>query len=118
MKRWTSNNNERYQVTVASKKTKKVVASEVVRVTIWRWIPLSEYRPYYEAEPGAAIFGTTTINGRAYNGWGAASYSHTGTWESRFTPGRRCMSFKATLGVGDISDDGSSGTVASPPTKS
>jgi hypothetical protein len=81
-------------------------------VTVWRWGPLKEYAPYYEAEPGAAIFGTTTINGIAYSGWGAATYSHTGAWESRFTPRRHCKSFNAVLGVGDISDDGSSGSIS------
>jgi len=108
----TGENSERYRVVVTYRKVKKPVVSKPVSVTVWRWIPLKEYRPYYEAEPYAAIFGTTTINGTAYSGWGAASYSHTGTWESRFTPGRHCKSFKAVLGVGDISADGSSATIA------
>jgi hypothetical protein len=92
--------------------TKKAVVSKPVNVTVWRWIPLKEYAPYYEAQPGAAIFGTTTFNGVAYSGWGAPTYSHTGAWESRCTPGRHCKSFKAVLGVGDISDDGWSGSIS------
>ena len=62
-------------------------------------------------QQGGTGFGTTTINGVAYTGWGVATYSHTGTWESRFTPGRHCKSFKAVLGVADISADGSSGVI-------
>lgn len=104
-----SENNERYRVVVTYKKTKPFT-SKPVGITVWRWIPLSEYDPYYET--GGAIFGTTTINGQAYTGWGAASYSHVGAWESRFTPGRHCTAFRGVLGVGDISADGSSGTIA------
>lgn len=104
-------NVEQHRVVVTYPKTRPVV-SQRVRVTVWRWIPLSDYDPYYEAEPYAAIFGTTTINGRAYSGWGAATYSHTGTWESRFTPGRHCTSFRGILGVGDISADGSTANIA------
>jgi hypothetical protein len=103
-------NAERYRAVVTYKNAKPFT-SKPVGVTVWRWIPLSEYDPYYEAEPYAAIFGTTTINGQAYKGWGAASYSHTGTWESRFTPGRHCTSFRRVLGLGDISADGSSGVI-------
>jgi len=104
-------NVEHHRVVVTYPKTKPIV-SQRVSVTVWRWIPLSDYDPYYEAEPYAAIFGTTTINGRAYRGWGAATYSHTGTWESRFTPGRHCTAFRGILGVGDISADGSTATIA------
>ncbi|WP_155992300.1 hypothetical protein [Nocardioides sp. URHA0032] len=103
-------NSERYRVAVAYKKTAKPAVSRPVTVTVWRWIPLSEYDPYYTT--GGTGFGTTTINGVAYTGWGAATYSHAGTWESRFTPGRHCKSFTAVLGVGDISADGSSATIS------
>ncbi|MFC7497068.1 MULTISPECIES: hypothetical protein [unclassified Nocardioides] len=108
----TDENSERYRLVVTYKKTKKPVVSKPTSVTVWRWIPLKEYDPYYASESLAMIFGTATINGVAYSGWGAASYSHTGTWESRFTPGRHCTSFKAILGLGDISADGSSGSVS------
>lgn len=105
----TDENAERYRVAVTYKNTTKPAVSKPVAVTVWRWIPLSEYDPYYET--GGAVFGTTTINGHAYSGWGAASYSHTGAWESRFTPGRHCKSFQAVLGLGDISADDSSGSI-------
>jgi hypothetical protein len=105
----TNENNERYRVLVTYRNTAKPVVSNAVRVTIWRWIPLSEYAPYYST--GGTGFVTTTINGVAYTGWGVATYSHTGTWESRFTPGRHCKTFKAVLGVADISADGSSGVI-------
>lgn len=106
----TDENNERYRVSVTYMKATRPVVSNQVGVAVWRWIPLSEYDPYYGT--GGAIFGTTTINGVPYTGWGAASSSHVGAWESRFTPGRHCTSFKAVLGLGDISADGSSGTIA------
>lgn len=106
----TGQNSERYRVAVAYKKAKRVLVSKPVAVTIWRWIPLRAYAPYYET--GGAGFGTLSINGHVYNGWGAAAYSHFGSWEARFTPGRHCTSFKAVLGVGDISGDGSSGLIA------
>jgi hypothetical protein len=104
-------NTERYRVVVTYKNAQPFT-SKPVGVTVWRWIPLSDYDPYYEAQPYAAGFGTTTINGQAYAGWGAFSYSHVGAWESRFTPGRHCTAFRGILGVGDISADGSSGTIA------
>ena len=107
----TDENTERYRVSVAYRDTAKPLKSRAVKIEVWRWIPLNEYRPYYEAQAYAAGFGTTTIAGHAYNGWGAATYSHTGTWESRFTPGRHCKAFKAILGVADISGDGSSGLI-------
>lgn len=107
----TDENTERYRVSVAYRSTAKPLKSRALRIQVWRWIPLNEYRPYYEAQAYAAGFGSTTIAGHAYSGWGAATYSHTGTWESRFTPGRHCKSFKAVLGVADISGDGSSGLI-------
>lgn len=55
--------------------------------------------------------GTKTINGQAYRGWGAATYSNTGTWEARFTPGRNCDAFRGVLGVEDVSADGSSASI-------
>ena len=107
----TNENTERYRVSVAYRDAPKPLKSRVVKIEVWRWIPLNEYRPYYEAQTAAAVFGSTTIAGHAYSGWGAAYYSHAGTWESRFTPGRHCKAFKAVLGVADISGDGSSGLI-------
>lgn len=107
----TDENTERYRVSVAYRSATRPVTSSAVSITVWRWIPLNEYDPYYEAQPYATTFGTTVIAGQAYSGWGAASYSHTGTWESRFTPGRHCNAFSAVLGVADMSGDGSSGAI-------
>lgn len=104
----TSENTERYRAVVTYKNAKPV-KSKPVNVTVSRWIPLSDYAPYYNT--GGTGFGTATINGQAYKGWGAAAYSHTGAWDTRFTPGRNCQSFRGILGLGDISNDGSTGTI-------
>ena len=40
-----------------------------VTVRIWRWIPLSDYTPYYETG-GTTTNGTFGINGRVYAGFG------------------------------------------------
>lgn len=104
----TDMNMERYRVVVTYRKAKPSI-SKPVNVTVWRWVPLSDYDPYYTT--GGTGFGTTTINGQAYRGWGVWSFSRTGSWESRFTPGRRCNTFQGVLGVADISADGSSGTI-------
>lgn len=101
-------NNERYRVSLTYKHAKPVT-SKPVNLTVWRWIPLSEYTPYYTT--GGTMFGTTILNGNPYTGWGASSASHTGAWESRFTPGRHCKTFRGVIGVADISGDGSSGTI-------
>ena len=101
---------ERYRLLVAYKRV-KTVSSPAISVTVWRWIPLSDYAPYYQSEYNMG-FGTATINGQAYSGWGPRTYSHTGTWEGRFTPGRHCRSFKGVLGVSDVSADGSSGRIS------
>lgn len=106
----TDENTERYRAVVTYKEAKPFT-SKAVSVTVWRWIPMKEYAPYYQSEPYGMVFGTTTINGVAYTGWGAATYSHTGAWEARFTPGRHCKMFRGVLGVGDISADGSSGAI-------
>jgi hypothetical protein len=82
-------------------------------VTIWRWIPLSDYDPYYET--GGTTFGTFGINGRIYEGWGPLLHSHVGYWEASFTPGRHCAAFRGLVGLDDDSDDASSGTVAITP---
>jgi hypothetical protein len=104
----TGLNQERFRATVTYI-TGKPVTSRPVSVKVWRWIPLSEYTPYYETS--GASFGEAMLNGTRYKAWGAASYSHVGAWESRFTPGRHCMAFRGVLGVADISGDGSSGSI-------
>ena len=93
-------------VTYAGKRA--AVASKPISVTVWRWIPLRDYEPYYSA--GYPAFGQVSLNGRRYDGWGAR-YVHAGSWEARFTPGRHCNAFRGVLGLSDNSDDGSSGTI-------
>ena len=79
-------NVERYRAVVRYKNAKPVT-TRPVSVTVWRWIPLSDYRPYHETG-GATTYGTFGINGRVYKGFGPYLHSHVGYWESRFTPGR------------------------------
>jgi hypothetical protein len=111
----TDHNTERYRTIVRYKTAKPVttrpVTTRPVTVRIWRWIPLSDYTPYYETG-GTTATGTFGINGRVYTGFGPYLYSHVGSWEARFTPGRHCKALKGTVGLDDDSDDGSSGTIA------
>ena len=106
----TDHNTERYRAIVRYKTTEPVTTRPVT-VRIWRWIPLSDYTPYYETG-GTTTNGTFGINGRVYAGFGPYLYSHVGSWEARFTPGRHCKAFMGTVGLDDDSDDGSSGTIA------
>ena len=105
----TGANRERFRARVTYV-TGKPVTSRPVRVVVWRWIPLSEYAPYYATS--GAMFGEATLNGRRYKAWGASASSTGRTWEARFTPGRHCKAFRGVLGVADISEDGSSGAIA------
>lgn len=104
----TGPNSDRYRVSVAYKGAKPRT-SKAKKITVWRWIPLTEYRPYYSTS--GTGYGEATINGRRYKAWGSYSYSQARAWEGRFTPGRNCKAFHAVLGVGDISDDGSSANI-------
>lgn len=106
----TDHNQEKYRA-VAAYRGHPPAASRPLTLVVWRWIPLSDYDPYYEAQPYSTAFGTVQINGRPYNGWGPYTHSHSGAWESRFTPGRHCRAFRSVVGVADISHDESSGTV-------
>ncbi len=101
-------NTDRYRVSVTYAGKRAAVASKPISVTVWRWIPLRDYGPYYSA--GHPDFGQVSLNGRRYDGWGAR-YVHVGSWEARFTPGRHCKAFRGVLGLSDTSDDGSSGTI-------
>jgi len=104
----TALDSERYRVRVTYRNARPVT-SKPARVTVWRWIELRELHPYYET--GGLLFGEATLNGRRYQAYGAAAYSHARSWEGRFTPGRHCKAFRGVLGVADISDDGSSGSI-------
>lgn len=44
--------------------------------------------------------------------WGGYYSYSARSWEARVTPGRHCTRFRATLGLSDTSDDGSTGTIA------
>ncbi|MDN4159979.1 hypothetical protein [Nocardioides abyssi] len=106
----TEKNVERFRAVVAYKKAKPTT-SRPVNIKVWRWIPLSEYDPYYETG-GTTVYGTFGINGRVYKGFGPYTFSHLGSWESQFTPGRNCRAFRGVFGLDDDSDDGSSGVIA------
>lgn len=105
----TDMNVERYRYVVRYADSRPLT-SKPVTVRIWRWIPLSDYDPYYETT--GTTFGIFEINGRNYRGFGPWLHSRVGSWEARFTPGRHCIAFKGVLGLDDDSGDGSSGTVA------
>ena len=106
----TGPNTERYRTVVNYQQARKIV-TRAVSVTVWRWIPLSEYDPYYETG-GTTTLGTFGMNGHVYSGFGPYLFSHVGSWEARFTPGRHCTAFKGVIGLDDDSDDGSSGTIS------
>jgi len=103
-------NTDRYRVSVTYAGKRAAVVSKPISVVVWRWIPLADYRPYYETS--SAGTGEVDINGQRYEGWGPAYSSHAGSWEERFTPGRHCKAFRGVLGLSDVSDDGSSGTIS------
>lgn len=104
----TGLNTERHRVSVAYRNG-RTVQSKPVSVKVWRWIPLSDYDPYYETS--GTSFGEAMINGHRYKAWGASAYSNAGAWEARFTPGRHCKAFRGVLGVADMSADGSSAEI-------
>ncbi len=104
----TALNSERFRA-VVTYKSAKPARSKTIGVKVWRWIPLSDYRPYYDTNH--LIFSDVTINGRRYKGYGPPSYSRARSWEARFTPGRNCRAFRGVAGLADISGDGSSGSV-------
>lgn len=104
----TTENAEVYRVVVAYRGARRFT-SRPDSVVVWRWVPLSDYSPYYTT--GSSGFGRVSINGRSYDGWGPYASSHASSHESRFTPGRNCTTLRGVFGVSDISGDGSSGTV-------
>lgn len=106
----TGPNTDRYRVSVKYDGKRAAVVSRPLSVIVWRWIPLSGFTPYYETSSVGS--GEVDLNGKRYEGWGPAVYSRAGSWEERFTPGRHCKAFRGVLGLSDISDDGSSGTIS------
>lgn len=102
-------NRERYRARATYRRGKAAV-SKGKTVTIWRWISLTSYRPYYSTYGiSATHYSNFAMNGRQYIGW--YTYSSDRSWEARYTPGRNCKAFRGELGVRDESSDGSSATI-------
>jgi len=100
-------NADRYRVSVTYAGQRAAVTSKPISLIVWSWIALADYRAYYSTS-GVGNY-QVEINGQQYAGWGALSRS--GSWEARFTPGRKCKAFSGVLGLHDTSDDGSSGRI-------
>ena len=106
----TAENIEKYRSQV-SYRTGSPATSPIRAVTVWRWIPLVNYRPYYETNGVlASSFISFNLNGNQYLGW--KTYGSYPSWESRYTPGRHCKAFTGVLGVTDDSADGSAATIS------
>jgi hypothetical protein len=106
----TATNTAQYRALVSYKGVKKPVKSNVAKVTVWRWVPLGGFDAYFDT--GGTSFSTVNLAGETYfPTWYGSGGLGAGAWEERFTLGRHCKAFKGVAGVGDDSDDGSSGTV-------
>ena len=106
----TAKNVEKYRSQV-SYRTGGPATSKVAAVTVWRWIPVLNYRAYYETNGVlASALSSFNINGNQYLGW--RTYGSYPSWESRYTPGRHCKAFSGVLGVTDDSADGSTATIS------
>lgn len=102
-------NREHYRAR-ATYRQGKAALSKRKGVTVWRWISLTSYRPYYSTYGiSATPYSNFAMNGRQYIGW--YTYSSYRAWEARYTPGRNCKAFRGELGVRDESSDGSSATI-------
>lgn len=97
---------DRYRVGLELKNG-QVKYSRAVSVQVWRWIALREFAPY-EGSRGSG-FGEGTMNGALRKAWGPYTYSDTGAWFVRFTPGRHCDAFRGVMALFDTSDDGTDG---------
>lgn len=107
----TAQNNASYRVAVTYRGRIKPVVSRPVKVTVWRWIELRDFAPYYQTS--LTGYGEADMNGSRYAVWGMLyAISSPRAWEARVTPGRNCTKFRAVLGLADTSDDGSSGVVS------
>ena len=106
----TAKNVAKYRARV-SYRSGGPTTSKVAAVTVWRWISLLDYRPYYNTNGViAAPYNSFNINGSQYLGW--KTYGSYPSWESRYTPGRHCKAFTGVLGVTDDSADGSTATIS------
>ena len=106
----TSQNRADYRVAVTYRGRVKPVISKPISLTVWRWIELREFTPYFQTS--LALYGQANINGAAYAVWGGYQGTTVRAWEARVTPGRSCTRFRAVLGLADTSDDGSSGVIS------
>ena len=103
-------NEALYRVAVTYRDRTRPVVSKPVELTVWRWVELRDFTPYYESP--LAGYGSTTMNGDVYAVWGGYAGSTQRAWEARVTPGRNCTRFRAVLGLADSSDDRSSGVIS------
>lgn len=107
----TAQNTAVYRVAITYRDRVKPVVSRSAKLTVWRWIELREFTPYFQTNSWAG-YGQDTMNGTAYATWGLHYTLPTRAWEDRITPGRNCTKFRAVLGLSDRSDDGSSGVIS------
>lgn len=106
----TATNTAAYRVAVTYRGRTNPVVSRAASVRVWRWIPLREFAPYFQTSQ--AGYSEADLNGMRYEVWGPLYTYSARTWEARVTPGRNCTRFRATLGLADTSDDGSTGSIA------
>jgi hypothetical protein len=106
----TATNEAVYRVAVTYRGRTSPVVSRASRITVWRWVQLREFTPYFQTS--LAGYGEADINGDRYAVWGGYAGTSIRAWEARVTPGRNCTKFRAVLGLADTSDDGSTGVIS------
>lgn len=106
----TAQNEATYRVAITYRGRAKPVLSRPTKLTVWRWIELREFAPYFQTS--LAGYGEADMNGSRYAAWGGYAGTSIRSWEARVTPGRNCTRFRAILGLADTSDDDSSGVVS------
>ncbi|HEY0643163.1 MAG TPA: hypothetical protein VGD39_07080, partial [Nocardioides sp.] len=106
----TAHNEAVYRVAVTYRDRLRPVTSKPATLTVWRWIQLREFTPYFQTS--LASYGEADMNGDRYAVWGGYAGTSIRAWEARVTPGRNCTQFRAVLGLADSSDDGSTGVIS------
>lgn len=99
---------EKLRIRVTYKNQRKSALSRPVSLKVWSWVPLREIPTYYSS-PSASLV-ELPIGGRKYPAWGAY-FGSALSYESRFTAGRNCKTFRGIAGLTDASQDGATGTV-------
>lgn len=99
---------EKLRIRVTYKSQRKSLLSKPVSLKVWSWVPLREISSYYSST--TVTLSELSIGGRSYPAWGAY-YGSATSYESRFTPGRNCKTFRGIAGLTDVSHDGATGTV-------